>query len=152
MSTYKCDLAEILGRSVALSNALLCDCEVCIKKFDVMSLYKARDWWTATCGSDEEFEAGSVVIGTIEDNASKPDTARSFYHNTQQISHCISKHQQGYKPKVMPCRAGTIITGSLRGMLRMYQPRQQGFSIEDLLIESQLQAPILQLELGTFTA
>lgn len=42
-----------------------------------MSLYKARDWWTVTCGSDEEFEARSVVIGTIEDNASKPDTAWS---------------------------------------------------------------------------
>ena len=51
-----------------------------------------------------------------------------------------------------PCCADTIITGSLRGILRMYQPRQQGFSIEDLLLESQLQAPILQLELGTFTA
>ena len=56
------------------------------------------------------------------------------------------------KPKAVLCLADTIITGSLQGILRMYQPRQQGFSIEDLLIECQLQAPILQLELGTFTA
>ena len=49
----------------------------------VMSLYKARDWWTATCGSDDEFEARSVVIGTIEDNASKPETARSLCDNAQ---------------------------------------------------------------------
>ena len=42
-----------------------------------MSLYKARDWWTTTCGNDEEFEARSVVIGTIEDNLSKSDIARS---------------------------------------------------------------------------
>lgn len=42
-----------------------------------MSLYKARDWWTTTCANDEEFEARSVVIGTIEDNFSKSDIARS---------------------------------------------------------------------------
>ena len=48
--------------------------------------------------------------------------------------------------------SGNIVTGSLQGILRIYRPRQQEFSIEDLLLEAQLQAPILQLELGSFTA
>ncbi len=50
------------------------------------------------------------------------------------------------------CCTGNIITGSLQGVLRVYQPHGQGFSIEDLLLEVQLSAPILQLELGTFTS
>lgn len=62
----------------------------------------------------------------------------------------LLKHGSG--GETVTCCADTIITGSLQGILRIYQPRQLGFSIEDLLIESQLQAPILQLELGTFTA
>ena len=47
---------------------------------------------------------------------------------------------------------GIIIAGSLQGVLRIYQPRGQVFSVEDLLLESELHSPILQLELGSFTS
>lgn len=43
-----------------------------------------------------------------------------------------------------------ILTGSLHGMLRMYLPTQPEFRIDHLLLEENLGAPILQLELGCF--
>ncbi|DBB01694.1 hypothetical protein WJX77_000727 [Trebouxia sp. C0004] len=84
-----------------------------------MSLYKAREWWSTSCGHEEEYETRSLVIGSTDSSSSEQ---------------------------------GNIITGSLQGVLRVYQPHGQGFSIEDLLLEVQLSAPILQLELGTFTS
>ncbi|KAL0044614.1 hypothetical protein WJX82_002814 [Trebouxia sp. C0006] len=84
-----------------------------------MSLYKAREWWSTSCGHEEEYETRSLVIGSIDSSSSEQ---------------------------------GNIITGSLQGVLRVYQPHGQGFSVEDLLLEVQLPAPVLQLELGTFTS
>lgn len=43
-----------------------------------------------------------------------------------------------------------IITGSLQGVLRVHQPHQQGYSIEDILLEAQLNSSILQLAAGNF--
>uniref|UniRef100_A0A7S1IUQ3 PTHB1 N-terminal domain-containing protein n=2 Tax=Eutreptiella gymnastica TaxID=73025 RepID=A0A7S1IUQ3_9EUGL len=43
-----------------------------------------------------------------------------------------------------------IILGSFSGVLRIYQPRQKGFKPDDLLLEQQLDAPILQLGVGRF--
>ncbi|RLN50612.1 hypothetical protein BBJ29_002636 [Phytophthora kernoviae] len=43
-----------------------------------------------------------------------------------------------------------IVTGSLNGVLRVYCPTQSDFRIEHLLLEENLQRPILQLELGYF--
>lgn len=118
-----------------------------------MSLYKARDWWATTCGNEEEYEARSLVIGTIDDNSSKQSIATTVA--VSQSSLCRASwllFKQERKLDTDLWGADTIITGSLQGILRIYQPRQQGFSIEDLLLETQLQAPILQLDLGTFTA
>ena len=47
---------------------------------------------------------------------------------------------------------GSLVTGSLQGVLRIFQPRGRESSAEDLLLETQLSAPILQLELGSFTS
>ena len=47
---------------------------------------------------------------------------------------------------------GSLVTGSLQGVLRIYQPRGRESIAEDLLLETQLHAPILQLELGSFTS
>ena len=41
-----------------------------------------------------------------------------------------------------------IATGSFSGLLRLYQPRQAGYQVEDLMVEEQLDAPILQLGAG----
>lgn len=43
-----------------------------------------------------------------------------------------------------------IITGNFGGMLRIYYPRQTGYKIDDLMLEQQLEQPILQLEAGRF--
>lgn len=42
-----------------------------------------------------------------------------------------------------------IITGSFQGFLRIYNPRQQGYKVDDLM-EFQLDEPILQIEAGKF--
>ena len=44
------------------------------------------------------------------------------------------------------------MTGSLDGLLRVHQPHDRGFTASDLLLEVQLQGPILQLELGNFAS
>lgn len=48
-----------------------------------------------------------------------------------------------------PC-AVKLVTGSLQGVLRVHQPHQQGYHIEDILLETQLDSSILQLAAGNF--
>lgn len=48
----------------------------------------------------------------------------------------------------LPC-AVKVITGSLQGVLRVHQPKQ-GYTIEDILLETQLDGSILQLAAGNF--
>ena len=43
-----------------------------------------------------------------------------------------------------------IITGSFQGFLRIFQPHKRDFSPEDLLLEQQLGAPVLQVAVGRF--
>jgi hypothetical protein len=45
-----------------------------------------------------------------------------------------------------------LVTGSLQGVLRIYQATQKDFKLEDLLIESDVGHPILQLQAGRFSA
>ena len=86
-----------------------------------MSLFKAKEWWSTRCGSSEEFDAGGLTIGNV-DNSSPP----------------VNK----------------IIVGSFEGMLRIYSPGRaaegETTSAENLLLEANLGAPILQVEIGMF--
>jgi Bardet-Biedl syndrome 9 protein len=43
-----------------------------------------------------------------------------------------------------------IVTGSFQGTLRVFYPRQPDFRIEDLIMERELDAPIIQIEAGRF--
>ena len=43
-----------------------------------------------------------------------------------------------------------VATGSFAGMLRLYYPREREYRVEDLMLESNLDAPILQLAAGAF--
>lgn len=53
--------------------------------------------------------------------------------------------------KSVPCAAAVkVITGSIQGVLRVHQPHQQGYHIEDILLEAQLDSSILQLAAGNF--
>mmetsp|Transcript_31454 Transcript_31454/g.57089 ORF Transcript_31454/g.57089 Transcript_31454/m.57089 type:complete len:863 (+) Transcript_31454:102-2690(+) len=49
-----------------------------------------------------------------------------------------------------PSGANKIITGSYQGMLRMYYPKQKEYKIEDLILENDMQAPIIQIASGRF--
>jgi len=46
--------------------------------------------------------------------------------------------------------ANKIITGSLQGTLRMYIVKQKDYKIEDLILEKDMEAPILQVVVGRF--
>eukprot|EP01029_Cantina_marsupialis_P027768 TRINITY_DN7737_c0_g1_i1.p1 TRINITY_DN7737_c0_g1~~TRINITY_DN7737_c0_g1_i1.p1 ORF type:complete len:875 (+),score=267.96 TRINITY_DN7737_c0_g1_i1:112-2736(+) len=43
-----------------------------------------------------------------------------------------------------------IITGSLSGMLRIFMPKERDYKIEDLMLEQNLNKPILQVKAGKF--
>ena len=46
--------------------------------------------------------------------------------------------------------ANKVATGSFSGMLRVYHPRESVYRVEDLMLETSLDAPILQLAVGAF--
>ncbi|XP_071490439.1 protein PTHB1-like [Diadema antillarum] len=82
-----------------------------------MSLFKARDWWTRSVGSDEVFDQGSLAVACIDSNSPNDK----------------------------------IIVGSFNGVLRIYQPQPgkgENLKAEDVLLETQLQQPILQVAVG----
>jgi Bardet-Biedl syndrome 9 protein len=43
-----------------------------------------------------------------------------------------------------------IVTGSFQGLLRIYHPKQAGQQVDGLMLETNLDAPILQLSVGKF--
>mmetsp|Transcript_80274 Transcript_80274/g.260005 ORF Transcript_80274/g.260005 Transcript_80274/m.260005 type:complete len:873 (-) Transcript_80274:89-2707(-) len=49
-----------------------------------------------------------------------------------------------------PGGTNKIITGSFQGVLRMYCPKQREYKIEDLILEKNMEAPILQVAAGRF--
>lgn len=49
-----------------------------------------------------------------------------------------------------PGGTNKIVTGSFQGMLRMYCPKQKEYKIEDLILEKNVEMPILQIAAGKF--
>eukprot|EP00955_Chlamydomonas_euryale_P079354 363290-Chlamydomonas_euryale.AAC.3 len=45
-----------------------------------------------------------------------------------------------------------IITGSFKGMLRMYVCKERDFKVEDLRLEQELDSAILQITAGRFSS
>jgi len=82
-----------------------------------MSLFQAREWWSALAGRDEDFDVGCLCVANIDNE---------------------------------PRGTNKIITGSLQGMLRVYEPKQKEYKVEDLICEMDMDAPILQLGAGRF--
>jgi len=82
-----------------------------------MSLFQAREWWSAQAGQEEEFDVGCLCVANVDNE---------------------------------PGGTNKIITGSYQGMLRMYCPKQKEYKIEDLILEKNLEMPILQLAAGKF--
>ncbi|XP_023231240.1 protein PTHB1-like [Centruroides sculpturatus] len=91
-----------------------------------MSLFKARDWWTTNCGN-EDFDKGCLCVANIDNNNDQNDK---------------------------------IIVGSHNGTLRVYQPHPEKqengklscFQPDELLLERQLNFPIIDLAAGRFTS
>ncbi|XP_055974025.1 protein PTHB1 [Sorex fumeus] len=88
-----------------------------------MSLFKARDWWSTILGEKEEFDQGCLCLADVDNTGSGQDK---------------------------------IIVGSFMGYLRIFNPHPvkigDGAHAEDLLLEVQLQSPILQVEVGKFVS
>jgi len=51
-----------------------------------------------------------------------------------------------------PDELDAILVGSLNGVLRIFTPKKDGFKAEDLMLELQMDLPILQLESGQFVS
>lgn len=83
-----------------------------------MSLFQLREYWRSTCGTDEEFDNGCMVLGNVDNEATGEQK---------------------------------IVMGSFQGVLRIYSPKSREYSADHLLMEMQLNAPILQLAIGRFT-
>jgi hypothetical protein len=44
-----------------------------------MSLFRTRDLWQVSCGTDEEFDQGSLCVGNVTND---PDGARESGHKS----------------------------------------------------------------------
>ncbi|XP_033629589.1 protein PTHB1-like isoform X2 [Asterias rubens] len=87
-----------------------------------MSLFKARDWWSHNIGSADAFDQGSLCVANIDNSPSQLDK---------------------------------VIVGGFNGILRIYQPkgsRGEANKAEEVLLETQLPQPILQVEAGRFVS
>uniref|UniRef100_A0A8C5WZY1 Bardet-Biedl syndrome 9 n=1 Tax=Malurus cyaneus samueli TaxID=2593467 RepID=A0A8C5WZY1_9PASS len=88
-----------------------------------MSLFKARDWWSTILGEKEEFDQGCLCVADVDNSGSGQDK---------------------------------VVVGSYMGYLRIFNPHpvKPGDEVqpEDLLLEVQLQEPILQVEVGKFVS
>ncbi|XP_060103624.1 protein PTHB1 [Heteronotia binoei] len=88
-----------------------------------MSLFKARDWWSTVVGNKEEFDQGCLCVANVDNSCSGQDK---------------------------------IIVGSYMGFLRIYNPHPakpgDPVQAEELLLETQLREPILQVEVGKFVS
>ncbi|KAF4679247.1 hypothetical protein FOZ60_015313 [Perkinsus olseni] len=91
-----------------------------------MSLFRAKDWWswriTTTDGTPDEIDgtAGAVAVANIDND---------------------------------PAGKMKVVVGSLSGVLRIFLPKggpSGGSTVEDLIVERNLQWPILQLLPGRF--
>ena len=88
-----------------------------------MSLFKARDWWRVDTGTAQLYDKGSLVVSCLTGDPGLPES-----------------HMQ-------------LVVGSLSGLLQIFQPTNQDGSEarpEDLLLEQQLEDPILQVGSGSF--
>nr|XP_056713671.1 protein PTHB1 [Euleptes europaea] len=88
-----------------------------------MSLFKARDWWSTVVCNKEEFDQGCLCVANVDNSSSGQDK---------------------------------IIVGSYMGFLRIYNPHPakpgDPMQAEELLLETQLREPILQVEVGKFVS
>jgi len=108
-----------------------------------MSLFQAREWWSASSETDEDYDIGSLLIANI-DNASDG--------NDKIITGSLAGKLRIYSPSSPESRrklntssssSTSKSTANTRAMVSSMNPN-------DLLLEMNLNAPILQLAAGLF--
>ncbi|GBN64060.1 Protein PTHB1, partial [Araneus ventricosus] len=92
-----------------------------------MSLFKACDWWSTTCGADEEFDKGCLAVANIDNNSDNLDKIITGSH---------SGVLRIYKPLPIKQEDGTY----------------SSFRPDDLLLETQLKNPIIHLGVGVLSS
>ncbi|GFS69699.1 protein PTHB1 [Nephila pilipes] len=92
-----------------------------------MSLFKACDWWTTSCGADEEFDRGCLVVANVDNSSEKCDKIITGSH---------SGVLRIYKPQPVKQEDGTY----------------SSFRPDDLLLEIQLKHPIIHLGVGVLSS
>jgi Bardet-Biedl syndrome 9 protein len=121
--------------------------------------------WACPSDADEEYDTGCLVVANI-DNAADGDGAWLLRARARMLlsptSHPPTPDSQPPNPQP---RADKIVTGSFSGTLRIYRPSSPSIrrassasseavssssSAADLLLETRLSLPILQLAAGTF--
>ncbi|XP_054706858.1 protein PTHB1-like [Uloborus diversus] len=88
-----------------------------------MSLFKACDWWSTSCGSDEQFDKGCLVVSNIDNSSEKQDKIITGSHNGV---------IRVYKPQPVKQEDGNY----------------SSFRPDDLLLEAQVKFPIIQIATG----
>ncbi|GIY14322.1 protein PTHB1 [Caerostris darwini] len=92
-----------------------------------MSLFKACDWWSTSCGADEEFDKGCLAIANIDNSPEKSDKVIIGSH---------SGILRIYKPQPLKQEDGCY----------------SSFRADDLLLETQLKYPIIHLGTGVLSS
>ncbi|KAI9520174.1 protein PTHB1-like [Pseudochaenichthys georgianus] len=88
-----------------------------------MSLFKARDWWSAALGEGEEFDQGCLCVGDVDNSGTGHD-------------------------KVV---VGSYM-GMLRIFSPNVNKTSEGGPADALLLEVQLKNAIIQVEVGKFVS
>ncbi|XP_068424934.1 protein PTHB1 isoform X2 [Clinocottus analis] len=89
-----------------------------------MSLFKARDWWSAALGEGEEFDQGCLCVGDVDNSGT------------------------GHDKVVVGSYMGMLRIFSPHGDIKP----SEGGPAEALLLEVQLQNAIVQVEVGKFVS
>eukprot|EP01138_Halocafeteria_seosinensis_P014439 gb/GECG01014740.1/.p1 GENE.gb/GECG01014740.1/~~gb/GECG01014740.1/.p1 ORF type:complete len:915 (+),score=84.97 gb/GECG01014740.1/:1-2745(+) len=99
-----------------------------------MSLFQAREWW------------GTTQQDAAKTSPDEQDAVETFSSGAMILSNIDNDPSDRVK----------IVTGSHKGILRVFAPRQREFQVDDLLLETSLEDsqgnpdPILQLASGRF--
>ncbi|XP_031552881.1 protein PTHB1-like [Actinia tenebrosa] len=98
-----------------------------------MSLFKARDWWSTFCGSNEEFDTGCMSVSNIDNNATYSDKVIvGSYHGILRI---YNPKEAQFKAEdlmleiqlqqaILQVESGKFISGSDKIQLAVLHPRK----------------------------
>ena len=90
-----------------------------------MSLFKAKDLWSTTCGEDDLFDFGCLKVANINSNEQNNDLI---------ITGSFNGYLRIYNPKP----------------LKDVKKVDISFKAHDLVLEKSFNLPILQIETGRF--